>query len=295
MKLKFNQFERVAGIFVIIAVAGSVFLTGIAAIKKGWFTPKIEFYTTIQSADSIHSGTPVTMSGLRIGEVESIELISGNEIRVHFFVFENYGPQIKSDSKVEISRPFIIGEKALEITVGTSSLPLAVAGTEIPSTLGFDMMDLLSGKKLGPFLGTLEGLATNLSTLAKEFSDPKRTRAFVKMFDRMEPLLMSVNKMGNEMATLGAELNVWLPQLRKQSPQIGSQIATLINRVDQLTEVLVPVMEAIGPELPQSSKRALEALDEVVVTLKAMQKSFLLRGNVEDVREEEAARQPANK
>jgi hypothetical protein len=34
--------------------------------------------------------------------------------------------------------------------------------------------------------------------------------------------------------------------------------------------------------------RAVEALNEAVVTLKAIQKSFFLRGNVEEVREEEA-------
>ncbi len=53
----------------------------------------------------------------------------------------------------------------------------------------------------------------------------------------------------------------------------------------------------MGPELPRTSKRAIEALDETVVTLKALQKSFLLRGSVQEVRTEEADRErkPANK
>jgi phospholipid/cholesterol/gamma-HCH transport system substrate-binding protein len=52
-------------------------------------------------------------------------------------------------------------------------------------------------------------------------------------------------------------------------------------------------MSKMAPELPHASARALEALDETVVTLKALQKSFVLRGSVKEVREEEAKREPA--
>jgi phospholipid/cholesterol/gamma-HCH transport system substrate-binding protein len=43
--------------------------------------------------------------------------------------------------------------------------------------------------------------------------------------------------------------------------------------------------------LPRATKRAVEALDEMVVTLKALQKSFLLSGKVKDVKEEEQERE----
>jgi phospholipid/cholesterol/gamma-HCH transport system substrate-binding protein len=56
---------------------------------------------------------------------------------------------------------------------------------------------------------------------------------------------------------------------------------------------LAPAIAAIAPEFPKTSMRAVEALNETVVLLKALQKSFLLRGNVEAVREQE--RQPASK
>jgi phospholipid/cholesterol/gamma-HCH transport system substrate-binding protein len=50
------------------------------------------------------------------------------------------------------------------------------------------------------------------------------------------------------------------------------------------------MMQKLAPEIPRASERALEALDQTVVTLKALQKSFLLRGSVEEVRTEEALR-----
>ncbi len=56
---------------------------------------------------------------------------------------------------------------------------------------------------------------------------------------------------------------------------------------------LTPAIAVIAPELPRTTKRAVEALDETVVLLKAMQRSFLLRGKVEEIRQEEG-RRPAN-
>jgi phospholipid/cholesterol/gamma-HCH transport system substrate-binding protein len=135
---------------------------------------------------------------------------------------------------------------------------------------------------------------TNISTLAKAFADPKRTESFVKMFDRMNPLIISLNKMSDGVSALTGEMNEMIPQIRKESPQVGKDLSQLIGHLNVLTGTLAPAFKEVGPDLPQASRRAVEALDEIVVTLKAIQKSFLLSGKVKDVREEESLRRPAN-
>jgi phospholipid/cholesterol/gamma-HCH transport system substrate-binding protein len=57
---------------------------------------------------------------------------------------------------------------------------------------------------------------------------------------------------------------------------------------------LGPATKAVEGELPGASVRLLEALNETVVVLKAMQKSFFMRSNVEEVKQEESHRMPAN-
>src|SRR5690606_5744109 len=102
------------------------------------------------------------------------------------------------------------------------------------------------------------------------------------------------NKMAKEVTTLTGELNVILPEVRKESPAIGKDLSQLIRNLGHLSAALAPAVKEVGPELPQASRRALEALDEVVVTLKALQKSFLLSGKVKEVRQDEdKARQPS--
>jgi phospholipid/cholesterol/gamma-HCH transport system substrate-binding protein len=291
MKIKFNKFERVAGAFVVLALLGAVALTVVAAVKKGWFQPKIQFTTQVKSADGLRPGTPVTISGIRAGEVTDVELLAADDIVVHFEMLDKFHKQIREDSVVQVVRPFIIGDKALEVTVGSPELPVAQSGRRLPALVAFDMMDLVNGKKLGPLLGTLEGLMQNMSTLAQAFADPKRTQAFVKMFDRMDPTLANLGKMSTEVTKLAAEINAFLPQIRAESPAIGKEVGQLVSTLQRLTSVLEPAVKEVGPDLPRASRRALEALDEAVVTLKAIQKSFILSGKVQDVKVEESERE----
>jgi phospholipid/cholesterol/gamma-HCH transport system substrate-binding protein len=74
---------------------------------------------------------------------------------------------------------------------------------------------------------------------------------------------------------------------------MAKDMTKLVGNLALLTEefkVVIPALAEIAPDLPQSSRRALEALDEAVVLIKAMEKSFLVKGNAEEVREEEAKR-----
>lgn len=299
MKMKISKFEKVAGVFVLVAIVGALSSTVMTAIHKGWFASKIKLSTVVQSADGIHNGTQVLISGLRAGKVEDIVLVGPEEIKIHFSVFEQFRKQIHSDSKVMVIRPFILGDKVLEISGGSVDSEIVKNNTLLLSEKSFDVMDLMSGKKLGPFIDNLQGLMGNIAILLEAFADPKRTQSFINMFDRVEPLLVDIAVMSKEVTKLSKEVNQILPQVRKEQPQIAKQTANLIMRLDKLITAVEPTFTELGPQLPGTSKRAVEALDEMVITLKAMQKSFFLRGNVEDVKEEEAKREnerlPASK
>lgn len=321
MKVKFNKFERVAGLFVLSAIVGAIAITVGVAIEKGWFASKVKFYTTLESADGLHAGTLVQVSGLRAGSVTDVDLVSANEVKVQFNVLERFRSLIKEDSRVQVIRPFVIGEKVLDVTVGSTESQVLAANSEIESKLTIDVMDLLSGRKLAPFLGTMEALLDNLKVLAKAFSDPQRTKKFVEMFDQTLPLVKNLNRMSlgvikvthvatrkkrleqlmSHLTAFSESMSQFLPIMAEEGPVMAEQLPQLVSNLTELTEEfkkLTPAISEVAPELPRASRRAIEALDEVVVTLKAMQKTFLLSGNVEDVREEEQkkskeARQPA--
>lgn len=293
MKVKFNKFEKVAGAFVGIALLTFVFVTVAVAVKRGWFASKVRFTTTLMTADGVHPGTVVQISGLRAGSVEDVELLSASEVKVRFYVLGKFAEQIRQDSVAQVFRPFIIGEKVLEVTVGSKTQPILAAHSELPMQPSFDVMDVLSGKKLGTFISSFDRMAESVRIFAEALSDPARSRALVGMLDHMAPLIKNLNHMSLQVTKM---TDTALEQNRLET--MMTNLNELTENMNELTgefKKLTPAIAEIAPDLPRTTRRAVEALDETVVTLKAMQRSWFLRGNVKDIKQEEQnKRVPAN-
>lgn len=320
MKIKFNKFERVAGFFVLAAICGTLITAVSVAIKQGWFDKKIRYTTVFENADGIHPGTLVQIAGLRAGNVSEVELQNDNSIRVTFLVNSKFKDRIKTDTTSQLIRPFIIGDRVMDLTVGSETAEVLPEDSLVPSQETIDMMSLLSGRKLGTYLSSISDMVGNLKELAEAFLDKDRTQGLVRMFDRIDPLLKNLNTMSLEVIKLSRqasdderlgqvlgnlkvttkELNAMIPAIREKSPHMAEDVASIVQNLAILTKefkVLVPALTEVAPDLPHASRRAVEALDEAVVLLKAMQKSMFLKGSVEDVREEEAKQKriPASK
>lgn len=319
MIIKLSKFERVAGLFVLICVVGAL-VTGVsAAIKQGWFEKKIFFTTTFESADGIHTGTQVLISGLRAGIVEEVELQKDNQVKVYFYVLGKFYEKVREDSVVQLIRPFIVGERVLDLSVGNQSLPLLAEHTQVKSTEAIDVMTLMSGKKMNTYFSKIGSMVENLQALAEAFLDKNRTKSMVSIFDKLDPLLTQVTLMTGEITKLSkqatkdqnlehllvslnkttVELNKILPDLNNANPQLAQNLASMIKDISEISKdakVLGPAFQEIGPDMPMAARRMVEALNETVVMMKAMQKSILIRGSIEEVREEEAKnpRMPAS-
>lgn len=322
MKVKFNKFERVAGLFVLFAIGGCFVLAISVAIKQGWFENKIKFESIFANADGVHPGTTVLISGLRAGSVEDVELLGSNKIRVVYYVLGKFHERIREDSKAQLVRPFVIGDRVLEISVGSPELKIAQDGGILEAEETLDLMTLLSGKRLGTSLEKISEMLSNLQFLMEAFLDRDRTKSMLSIFDKLDPLMGNMAEMSEEViklsrqmtykenlkktisqtAILTKELNVILPELNRQNPELAKNLAQLTSSLSQMTEdfkSVTAMLKNYGPEVPTVAKRALEALDEATILMKAMQKNFFLRSSVQEVNREESEevkngiRQPA--
>jgi phospholipid/cholesterol/gamma-HCH transport system substrate-binding protein len=309
--IKFNKFERVAGLFIVVAIVGSLLTAISVAVKQGWFETKVYFAANFENADGIHPGTVVQMAGLRAGSVEEVELQGNNRIKVTFFVQKRFQERVKADSTVQLIRPFIIGDRVLDITVGAEGSEKLAENSIINSEETMDLMTLMSGKKMGVYLSKVGQLMENMHEVLLAFADPSRTRSLVRIFDKLDPLVTNLDSMSTEViklsrqvthedniqkvlanvVTLTHELNTVLPELNRRNPQLAQDLAVITRNLNTMTtdlKVIGPAFQAVGGELPQAAQRAVEALNEATVLIKAMEKNFFVRGSVKDVREDEA-------
>jgi phospholipid/cholesterol/gamma-HCH transport system substrate-binding protein len=118
------------------------------------FAKKHVFFVTYHFAGGIDVGSPVRISGIKVGRVENIELfqpadpsqaIASKEpgsspetgssvipVRLKVSVSPDAARGVRQDSKVYINIAGLIGERYLEITPGSANLPLVAANAVVP-------------------------------------------------------------------------------------------------------------------------------------------------------------------
>ncbi len=292
-----------ASIFVGAVLFGSSIFFLLLVTQKGWFQPKLSFYTLLESGDGVRIGSPVEMVGVRIGAVEKIELDDQNQIRTHLRILRKFKDRIREDSRIQLSRPFLVGEKVLHLSPGSASKARLPEGAVIASTESMGVMDLLNGRKLAPYFETMELAAAEMKKLVdmllKERSSEKMVSSITnlpKMLKNVTTAAAELSKVSRQMSkeqhlgTLVANLAVTTDQMRAHSPEMGKDLGAMVANMSLLSEEfkkVVPALALIAPDLPRSSQRLVQALDEAVITLKAMQKSYFLRSQMKEVREED--------
>jgi ABC-type transporter Mla subunit MlaD len=273
MQYKFNPYERAVGLFVTFAIVGSVAIGATLAIKKNWFEDKVTYTTYTESAANLRVGGNVLMSGLQVGRVESIDLHQTQHIKVTFSVLREYSNLMTDGTLVHFIRPFIIGDKALSLIQGPHNAKLLVMGAELPEQVTLDVLDVLSGQKLEGIIGKVDNILNNLNQtmsigkdIALQVGDKKKLK---KTLD---------------------DLNFIMGDVRKVTYHLSANVPQATEHMGKIIDNLAIITSAFKELQPEGAK-TIELLHESVITLKAMQKSMLLRGGVEEVKEEMALKE----
>jgi phospholipid/cholesterol/gamma-HCH transport system substrate-binding protein len=248
-----------AGAFILLAATGMVASGGVVLMRKGFFDKTLAFKTVISSSESIYSGMPVLMSGVRVGKVTEIDLDETGGAEVHFSVRAKYAPRVKADSRVSITRQSLLGEKIFDLSAGSKDSSAAVPGQLIEMRAAGDVMGAVTGARVGNLLDNLDHLLVEFAELARQLSHKRNTQAL----------------MGNLKHTSDS-----LVVMAESFPQMGRDIAAITSQLSVLGEQL-------AQKSPTGDTRVAEILRETSVLIQALQRNFLVRGNVSQVREEE--------
>src|SRR5436309_190168 len=114
MAAKFSS-EAKVGIFVVITVAALVYLS--VRINRHGFSlnESKTLYVNMDQASGVLKRTPVEYAGIRVGYVESIDLVGG---KARVTVKLDPRVPVYQDSYVALSNRGILGEKILAISGG---------------------------------------------------------------------------------------------------------------------------------------------------------------------------------
>ncbi len=241
------------------------------AMRQGWFERRMSYVIYAHSATDLRAGTKVEMSGLPVGKITDVTLNPQRRIQITLAVRRRYAQQITIGTQARILRPFIVGEKSIEL-LPAEGTQLALDGSEL------ELQESSSGNPLAKLTSLIE----NLEGVARQANKKGQLEQTV-----------------TNLAALTREMKKALPYYTKNADEMSKNLHGITRNLNSISEqmnALMPALNEMAKTAPETSKILTESLLETKILVKAIQRNFFIRGNAEDVRreEEEKKRAPAS-
>jgi phospholipid/cholesterol/gamma-HCH transport system substrate-binding protein len=298
-----------------VGLALLLFLGAVYEIGKRnlWFEPKTKYMTKVTDADGLRIGGYVTISGLRVGEISDLEVDQENLIAVTMDVKSSIAKRITEGSYVTIFRAFVIGEKRIELVPGDPDGKELKALALLPSKTTTELTDFISGKKLTELMTNVESLIAGLNGITKNVDQlfgKYHEGEFNNAIRLVEPSLENFIKLSDDLIVISKELkkqNKAIPEfvvsgndvfksiqndffkdnLLKQTLTTVNQTMTPFAQKQELISNMLTSLNDLAEQLkknPDYASKVIEAVTELTITLKALQKTWLLEGKTEEVK-----------
>ena len=163
----YSSSEIKSGFFVLVAAVLLLVLTFVVGgyFKKGANEWKVQFGYLSGLSDS----APVYYAGREVGKVDSIQIIPGNVRPVLVTVKISNDAYVRSDSVAYIDTLGMMGEKFIEISVGSKEAPPLAAGKVIEGVDPIPMHVLI--RKMNLLADEVSDMTGSLNPLLKATND----------------------------------------------------------------------------------------------------------------------------
>ena len=200
-------------------VAIFLFIYGYSFLKgSNLFDSSRTFYVTYQNVEGLENSAPVTINGLTVGKVQTIDFVDAKgELLVTFMVEKDF--QFSKNSIVRIYSSSLIGGKQIAIIPDNESKIIAKSGDTLQGEIEKGMLEAMSGglkpleQKVLITLANLDSLVLNLNNVLDE---PTR-----------ENLRQSVSNLNQTLASFKSSSNNLNTLLESNKDKISSTISNL--------------------------------------------------------------------
>ena len=259
MHFRIQHFDRYVGIFVILAlILISVTLVFVGREHK-WFEKRSRYTVVFNKVPGLKPGTPVTISGMEVGMVQSLRLTRQNKVALTLEVLETYKDYIRNDSQATIASA-LIGGKTVEITVGSPDQPPLPEGASIASLDPKELSDILKEIDVKTPLKKLDDALENVKSITQKLSDPKG-----ELFTLLKNVEFVTAQLKNGQGNVGGIL-----QDKKMHGEISAAVESIRRSAAHIEEATQNASRVSGdlPKIVSEVDRAVKEVPKILDDVK---------------------------
>jgi len=290
--------ERLAGVFVLLALAILIGLIIANSRTTHFFEKKVYYHAYLKNAQGISTESVVNLSGIEVGRVSSIDISADHRIKITLFVYDRYRDLVRTDSHAALSKLSVLGKAAIDISAGSPQKPLLEEGATLPIDEPLSIDELIA--KFSPVVDQLKQIVdrTAAITAAIDPNDVKSMSSDLTVTIKNLRAITSQMAAGkgavgkalyskemernlvNSMKSLQAALAKADQRLAELGPVVqgadglGREVKTLAQDANRLVNQMNTAMGSVNVEmqqLPELLNRMQILLDETNRTVEGMQ------------------------
>jgi len=258
MFFRVKHFDRYVGILVVFAILMAVVALVFVGRGQKWFAKRSPYKVVFSKVQGLKPGTPVTISGMEVGNVKSLRLDPQSKVELMIEVLQRYQGNIRQDSQAAIAMA-LIGAKTIEITVGSPEKPLLPPGSTIPSLEPKEITDLLKEIDVKGYLKKIDDVLDNLKSITNKLDDPKGP-----LFRTLGNLEFVTSQLKNGRGSVGAILQD--PKMHGEINAAIAQVRRSLSNAEEITRNAAQVSQTLPPlmgEVDRSVKEVPKLIEEL--------------------------------
>lgn len=190
-----------AGIFLLVTLGALAAVVLTISARSGLFTKQASLFARFEDVSGLVVGAPVMLQGIRIGTVAEISIArpaKGNVLVVRMDVDEKYFPFIRNDSVASIQTMGLLGDKYINLSMGSEASKAHKEGDTVASVNPPDVYKAMA--RGSEILDNLSEASASLNDILVDVRENARVASLSKAIEEVQQLLHDVRT--NEKSSL---------------------------------------------------------------------------------------------
>jgi phospholipid/cholesterol/gamma-HCH transport system substrate-binding protein len=188
-----RRLSLIVGGFVLLALGTLALAILSLSAQRGLWTSRYRLIAYFGNVQGLIGGAPVWLAGTQVGRVESLSLgtrpTGEPAVRVQLQVDREVEERIRADSVAQIGTIGLLGDKYVELTMGTDAAAALRDGDELGTVSPIDVNMVMSTGAQA--LESVERLATNMNEVIEGFGT-EGTQNLAAAFSAMTDMIQEV-------------------------------------------------------------------------------------------------------
>jgi len=251
------------GIFVLVALAAFLGMIYALGARARLFEPRYVIHAEFTEVAGLAEGATVRLAGVQIGRVSGVHLPPqpGGKVRVDLTIGKQFSDRIRQDSTARIETQGLLGDKIIEITVGTAGTAVVKAGETLPSRDPTDITQIVN-----------EGASTvkNVAALAESLRETAEAINKTRIVAELAAAAGSARTASDRLASITTQIEKgrgWAHALIYDEPVALRRLDSLIASAEKVMDRIERGEGAVGvlttAQSGDAARRFVAAMDRL--------------------------------